>query len=59
MVVLATAHPAKFPETVKEGTGKEPDMPPGLKKALDLPKQSVPVENNLEALKNVLLSKCL
>ncbi len=59
MVVLATAHPAKFPETVKEGTGKEPDMPPGLKEALDLPKQSVLVENDLEALKGVLLSKCL
>jgi threonine synthase len=30
LVVLATAHPAKFPETVKAATGAEPAAPPGV-----------------------------
>ncbi|MEE9544761.1 MAG: pyridoxal-phosphate dependent enzyme, partial [Rhodospirillales bacterium] len=30
MVVLATAHPAKFPEAVREATGASPEPPPRL-----------------------------
>jgi threonine synthase len=30
MVTLATAHPAKFPETINAATGIEPELPPGL-----------------------------
>ncbi len=30
MVALATAHPAKFPDAVKDATGILPDLPPGL-----------------------------
>lgn len=30
MVVLATAHPAKFPETVREACGIVPKLPDGL-----------------------------
>lgn len=28
VVLLATAHPAKFPDTVERATGKRPDLPP-------------------------------
>ncbi|HEX4098191.1 MAG TPA: threonine synthase, partial [Caulobacteraceae bacterium] len=28
LVVLSTAHPAKFPETVKAATGADPVLPP-------------------------------
>ena len=54
VVVLATAHPAKFTEIVEEATGKKPVLPPGLKKAMSLPKKSVLVENTLDALKDFL-----
>ena len=30
MVVLATAHPAKFSTAVSKGTGSQPEMPAGL-----------------------------
>ncbi|PWC78195.1 threonine synthase [Azospirillum sp. TSH64] len=30
MVVLATAHPAKFPDAVEKATGRRPDLPPRL-----------------------------
>lgn len=31
LVILSTAHPAKFPEAVACATGEEPDLPPQLK----------------------------
>jgi threonine synthase len=30
VVVLATAHPAKFPEAIRKATGQAPPLPPGL-----------------------------
>ena len=30
MVVLATAHPAKFPDAVQKATGERPALPPRL-----------------------------
>jgi threonine synthase len=54
VIVLATAHPAKFMETVEEATGRKPVLPPALKKALRLEKKSVVVDNKLAALKDFL-----
>ncbi len=34
VVVLSTAHPAKFPDAVKQATGQIPEVPPRLKLAL-------------------------
>ena len=31
LVCLATAHPAKFPEAVKQAIGREPELPPSLR----------------------------
>ena len=31
VVVLSTAHPAKFPDAVRQATGTEPPLPPRLK----------------------------
>jgi len=56
-VILATAHPAKFRETVKDATGCEPELPEGLKEALELPKRSIPMEADLAALKRLLLER--
>ncbi len=30
MVCLATAHPAKFPEAVRQAIGRDPEIPPSL-----------------------------
>jgi threonine synthase len=35
VVVLSTAHPAKFPDAVKQATGRIPEVPPRLKQALE------------------------
>jgi len=32
---LSTAHPSKFPEAVKEATGKHPELPPKIKKIIE------------------------
>jgi threonine synthase len=34
-VVLATAHPAKFPDVVRRATGRDPDLPPSLAAVLE------------------------
>ena len=34
IVVLSTAHPAKFPDAVRQATGRIPEAPPRLKEAL-------------------------
>ncbi|RPJ09146.1 MAG: threonine synthase [Spirochaetaceae bacterium] len=54
VVVLSTAHPAKFLEIVEETTGAQPEIPANIQKALKLPKQSVKVPNTLEALEEFL-----
>ena len=55
VVILATAHPGKFAETVKRATGEEPELPERLVRCLALPKQSVSMAPELEALSNYLL----
>jgi threonine synthase len=57
MLVLATAHPGKFPEVVREATGTEPKLPPALAAVMDLPKQSLPLEPLFEQLKGLLLDR--
>ncbi len=55
IIILSTAHAAKFPETVEKATGMEMQLPEGLKKTLTLEKHSIPVENSLSDLKEYLL----
>lgn len=45
-ILLETAHPAKFGETVKRAIGREPPMPDRLEKILNLPDNSVPMKND-------------
>ncbi len=54
-IVLETAHPAKFSETVKEATGREPVIPDRLEKVLSLPDNSIAMENDFETFKAWLL----
>ena len=54
MVVLATAHPAKFPETIRHVIGIDPSIPESLKRVLDLPEKMQRIEPNPEALKRFI-----
>lgn len=47
-IILETASPAKFGQTVKLATGKEPPLPERLERVMRLPDNSVPMENDYE-----------
>ena len=54
-MILETAHPAKFGETVKSATGREPSIPERLQKVLGLPDRSTPMTNDYAKFKDWLL----
>lgn len=51
MVVLATAHPAKFPEAVREAIGVHPELPEAVADLLDRPEFLSELPNDLVAVK--------
>ncbi|MDE2981451.1 MAG: threonine synthase [Gemmatimonadota bacterium] len=53
-VVLATAHPAKFAETVEPLIGQPIPVPPGIARVLDKPRRFVEIAPELGALGEVL-----
>ncbi|HEY2646563.1 MAG TPA: threonine synthase [Candidatus Acidoferrales bacterium] len=55
-IALATAHPAKFAETVARATGVQPETPERLAAFLDRPKKSIPFANRFPELQEFLLS---
>jgi threonine synthase len=54
--ILATAHPAKFSETIKEELGAEPEIPARLKAVLSKPDRSLPMKADYAALREYLLA---
>ena len=54
LVVLSTAHPAKFPETVKAVTGAEPAPPPQVLALRKKRERIQRLPNDLEAVKSVV-----
>ena len=56
-VVLATAHPAKFSEVVKNETNINPDLPENLKKILHQNERAETLPNNLEKVKDYILDR--
>ena len=54
-IVLATAHPAKFAETVEPLIGKSLPIPPGIARVMNRPRHSIPISPDLEALREVLV----
>ncbi len=57
MVTLATAHPAKFPDAVEQAVGLRPHLPPHMANLFDLPERVTRVENDIEALKSLILER--
>jgi threonine synthase len=53
-VIVATAHPAKFPETVEPLVGAAVPVPAALERLLSLPRQVTQVPATLDALRGVL-----
>jgi threonine synthase len=55
MVSLSTAHPAKFPEAVKEVTGKHPELPTHMADLFKREEKFDILANDLATLKNYIL----
>ncbi|MES2984183.1 MAG: threonine synthase [Pseudomonadota bacterium] len=53
-VTLATAHPAKFPESVREATGLTPPLPPHLADLYERPEVITPLAHDVDALKTFI-----
>ena len=57
MVVLATAHPAKFPDAVQKATGINPELPAKLKGLMERPESFTVLPNSAGAVKSLILEK--
>ncbi|MCG8571744.1 MAG: threonine synthase [Spirochaetes bacterium] len=57
IVLLETAHPAKFGEVIEKATGVLPEIPEVLKEALTKEKVSIEINAKYEDLKNYLLNR--
>ncbi len=54
MITLATAHPAKFPDAVKEASGEAAPLPPRMADLYERPERVTRVANDLAALQAVI-----
>ena len=57
VIVLATAHPAKFSEVVKNETNIKPDLPENLKKILNQKERIENLPNDLNKVKDYILNR--
>ena len=57
VVVLSTAHPAKFADAVTRATGAPPPMPEALQRVLDLPERLEILPNNLSLIRQFISSR--
>jgi threonine synthase len=58
MIVLETALPIKFAQTIVEATGREPDRPAKFVGIEALPKRVVPMLADVQAIKTFIAEKC-
>jgi threonine synthase len=54
MVVLGTAHPAKFPEAVARATGQHPPLPPHMADLLERPERFTVLPNDIAAVERFI-----
>jgi len=57
LVVLSTAHPGKFTETVRDATGQTPELPERLARCLRLPRQATRIGADPDTLRGLLLER--
>ena len=57
MVTLATAHPAKFPDAVRQATGREAHLPSRLSHLMTAPESFTILPNSAAAVKEFILAK--
>ncbi len=57
IIVLGTAHPCKFSETVKEATGVEPKIPENIKNILNKEENYDTIDNNINLVKKYILER--
>ncbi|MEM1377317.1 MAG: threonine synthase [Pseudomonadota bacterium] len=57
MVVLGTAHPAKFPSAVEDATGHHPALPDWLGDLMEREEHFVPLSNDLKIVETHILDK--
>ena len=57
MLILSTAHPCKFSETVHQATGIAPKIPENIKNILNKKESYITLDNNLGAIKNYILER--
>ena len=57
VISLATAHPGKFPDAVREACGVNPTLPEFLAKKIDRPERIVEMDNSVDKLKNYILTR--
>lgn len=55
-IVLATAHPAKFPDAVEEASGQRPALPDHLSDLLDRPERAETLDNDLAVVRDYVRS---
>lgn len=58
MIVLETALPIKFAQTIVEATGQEPSRPPKFEGIEALPKRVVSMAADVQAIKTFIAEKC-
>ena len=58
-IILGTAHPYKFLETVKKATGMDIKAPPQLSNVVDKEERFDIIENNISKIKNYILEKTI
>jgi threonine synthase len=57
IILLETAHPAKFHDTIHNAIDRDIEIPDVLREAMAKEKHSIVIENNLPALKEFLLNR--
>jgi threonine synthase len=57
MVVLATAHPAKFPDAVVAATGVHPELPPHLADLLERPERFTVLADDVGAVRSFIRAR--
>ena len=56
-IILSTAHPGKFPEVIKEVTGKYPELPDKTKKVIEEKEKFDILPNDLNIIKKFIKEK--